>query len=58
LIINRDMPPFDNLDLHRAMALSLDRMAFIDILSEGQGNVGGGIAAAARRVVGRAPRSA
>ena len=41
MIINRDMPRFDNLDLRRAMALSLDRMAFIDILSEGQGNVGG-----------------
>jgi peptide/nickel transport system substrate-binding protein len=41
LIINRDVPPFDNPDLHRAMALSLDRKAFIDILSEGQGTVGG-----------------
>src|SRR5262249_34986952 len=41
LIINRDVPPFDNPDLHRAMALSLDRKAFIDILSEGQGSVGG-----------------
>src|SRR5438105_5764196 len=41
LIINRDVPPFDNPDLHRAMALSLDRTAFIDILSEGQGTVGG-----------------
>jgi peptide/nickel transport system substrate-binding protein len=41
LIINRDVPPFDNLDLRRAMALSLDRKAFIDILSEGQGDIGG-----------------
>jgi peptide/nickel transport system substrate-binding protein len=41
VIINRDKPPFDNLDLRRAMALSLDRKAFIDILSEGQGDVGG-----------------
>jgi peptide/nickel transport system substrate-binding protein len=41
LIINRDVPPFDNPDLRRAMALSLDRKAFIDILSEGQGDIGG-----------------
>ena len=41
LIVNRDVPPFDNLDLRRAMALSLDRKAFIDILSEGQGDIGG-----------------
>src|SRR5271166_6974592 len=41
LIVNRAAPPFDNPDLRRAMALSLDRQAFIDILSDGQGEVGG-----------------
>jgi peptide/nickel transport system substrate-binding protein len=41
LIINRVVPPFDNPDLRRAMALSLDRKAFIDILTEGQGDIGG-----------------
>jgi peptide/nickel transport system substrate-binding protein len=41
LIINRDAPPFDNPDMRRAMALSLDRKAFIDIISEGQGDIGG-----------------
>jgi peptide/nickel transport system substrate-binding protein len=41
LIINRDAPPFDNADLRRALALSLDRKAFIDILGEGEGDVGG-----------------
>ena len=41
LIVNRDAPPFDNPDLRRAMSLSLDRKAFIDILTEGQGSVGG-----------------
>jgi len=40
LIVNRDKPPFDNLELRHAMALSLDRKAFIDILSEGQGEIG------------------
>jgi peptide/nickel transport system substrate-binding protein len=43
LILNRAKPPFDNLELRRAMALSLDRQAFIDILTEGQGAVGGSI---------------
>ena len=32
-------PPFDNLDIRRAMALALDRQAFIDILTEGQGDI-------------------
>jgi peptide/nickel transport system substrate-binding protein len=41
LIVNRDAPPFDSSDLRRAMALSLDRKAFIDIISEGQGDIGG-----------------
>ena len=41
LIINRDAPPFNNPDLRRAMALNLDRKAFLDILTEGQGNLGG-----------------
>src|SRR5438105_10521394 len=40
-LINRDKPPFDNRDLRRAMALSLDRQAFIDIITEGQGDIGG-----------------
>jgi peptide/nickel transport system substrate-binding protein len=43
LIVNRAAAPFDNLELRRAMALSLDRRAFIDILTEGQGTVGGSI---------------
>jgi len=41
LIINREKPPFDNADLRRAMSLTLDRKAFIDIISEGQGDIGG-----------------
>jgi peptide/nickel transport system substrate-binding protein len=41
LLINRDKPPFDNLELRRAMALSLDRKAFIDILDQGHGDIGG-----------------
>ena len=41
LLINRDKPPFDNPDIRRAMMLALDRKAFIDILSEGKGDIGG-----------------
>jgi len=41
MIVNRAVPPFDSADLRRAMALSLDRKAFVDILTEGQGAIGG-----------------
>jgi peptide/nickel transport system substrate-binding protein len=41
LIVNRDAPPFDNPEIRRAMALALDRKSFIDILAEGQGDIGG-----------------
>jgi peptide/nickel transport system substrate-binding protein len=41
LIVNRDKPPFDNPDLRRAMSLTLDRQAFIDIISAGRGAIGG-----------------
>ena len=41
LTVNREVPPFDNPEIRRAMALSLDRKAFIDILDEGQGDIGG-----------------
>src|SRR6202045_816102 len=41
LIINRYTPPFDNSTLLRAAALSVDRKAFIDILTEGKGDIGG-----------------
>jgi peptide/nickel transport system substrate-binding protein len=41
LLVNRTIPPFDNRDVRLAMALTLDRQAFIDILTEGQGDIGG-----------------
>jgi peptide/nickel transport system substrate-binding protein len=43
MLVNRNMPPFDNPDLRRAMALTLDRRAFIDVLSGGEGDVGGAL---------------
>src|SRR5580700_5243892 len=33
LVVNLTKPPFDNADLRRAMALTLDRKSFIDILT-------------------------
>jgi len=41
LIVNRESPPFDNPEMRKAMALTLDRKAFIDILTEGQASIGG-----------------
>jgi peptide/nickel transport system substrate-binding protein len=32
-------PPFDNIEIRRALALALDRQAFIDILGNGQGDI-------------------
>ena len=41
VMLNRQAPPFDNPELRRAAALSIDRKAFVDILTEGKGNIGG-----------------
>src|ERR1700758_2901436 len=41
LLVNRSKPPFDNPELRRAIALTLDRRALIDILGDGQGEIGG-----------------
>ncbi len=43
LIVNRENPPFNNPDLRKAMALSLDRKAFIDIILQGHGDIGGSL---------------
>jgi peptide/nickel transport system substrate-binding protein len=41
LLVNRQAAPFDDPDIRRAMSLTIDRKAFIDILAEGQGAAGG-----------------
>jgi peptide/nickel transport system substrate-binding protein len=41
LIVNRDAPPFNKVEIRRAMALALDRKSFIDIVAEGEGDIGG-----------------
>jgi peptide/nickel transport system substrate-binding protein len=39
-LLNQTAPPFNNADLRRAVALSLDRKALLDILTEGTGTPG------------------
>ncbi len=41
IIVNSTTAPFDNADIRKAMALALDRKAFVDILFEGQADIGG-----------------
>jgi peptide/nickel transport system substrate-binding protein len=41
LIMNRDAAPFDDENVRRALALSLDRKSFVDILFEGNSDLGG-----------------
>ena len=39
-VLMNPVPPFDDLEVRRAVALTLDRASFIDILTQGQGDVG------------------
>jgi peptide/nickel transport system substrate-binding protein len=55
LIINRDKPPFDNPELRRAMALALNRKAFVDIITQGKGDIGGVMLPAPEGVWGMPP---
>ena len=52
LIVNRDVQPFNSPEIRRAMALALDRKSFIDIVAEGQGDVGGAMQPAPQGVWG------
>jgi peptide/nickel transport system substrate-binding protein len=45
VLINRDSPPFNDPELRRAVALTLDRQAFIDTLTQGKGTIGGALLA-------------
>jgi len=41
VLVNRDAAPFDNAQLRRAISLTIDRQAYVDIISDGQGAIGG-----------------
>jgi len=55
LLVNPAAPPFDNPELRRAMALSLDRKSFIDIITLGLGDIGGVMLPAPEGVWGMPP---
>jgi peptide/nickel transport system substrate-binding protein len=40
MLINMHKPPFDNIELRRAMGLAIDRKAFVDIITQGVGHIG------------------
>jgi peptide/nickel transport system substrate-binding protein len=41
LIINREAPPFNDAKIRAALALAIDRKAFVDIITDGKGKIGG-----------------
>jgi peptide/nickel transport system substrate-binding protein len=45
VMINREAVPFNHPELRRAVALTLDRRAFIDTLTQGKGTIGGALLA-------------
>ena len=55
LIVNLDSAPFNNPQLRKAMMLSLDRKAFIDIILQGQGDQGGSLLPGPEGVWGMPP---
>ncbi len=55
LLVNPAAPPFDKPELRRAMALSLDRKSFIDIITLGQGDIGGVMLPAPEGIWGMPP---
>ena len=54
VLINREALPFNKPELRRAVALTIDRKAFIDTLTQGAGTIGGAMLAAARGHLGHA----
>ncbi len=40
-LLMNPVPPFDDIEVRRAVAMTIDRKAFVDILTQGKGDVGG-----------------
>ena len=55
LLVNRDNPPFNDPDIRRAMMLTIDRKPYLDIISEGQGQIGGAMQSPAPGLWGLPP---
>ena len=55
VIINREAPPFGDMDVRRAITLSLDRQAFIDTLTQGKGGFGAALLSPPEGVWGMPP---
>src|SRR5256712_1993172 len=55
VIITRQGPPSNNPNVRRAIALTLDRAAFIDTLTQGKGSIGGAVLAPPEGVWGMRP---
>ena len=45
VLVNRDRPPFDKPEVRKAMALALNRQAFIDIVTGGKASIAGNMMA-------------
>ena len=55
VILNRSAPPFDNPDVRRAVALTLDRPAIIQTLTLGEAEIGGALLAPPNGIWGMPP---
>ena len=57
VLINREALPFNKPELRRAVALTVDREAFIDTLTQGKGEIGGAMLAPPEGIWGMPPSS-
>ncbi len=55
VIVNRESPPFNDPNVRRAVALTLDRQAFLDTLTQGKGTIGGALLAPPEGIWGMPP---